>query len=74
MRDEQMKPPETGYLRLEYIIGDADAQPPIPPIIPVGRTTWKEGVRSGRFPQPVRLTKRIVAWRVEYIRALVASL
>jgi prophage regulatory protein len=63
--------PETGYLRLAQIIGDPKAEPPIPAVIPVGKSTWWEGVRSGRFPKPVKLGPRITAWRVEHIRALV---
>lgn len=62
--------PETGYLRLWQIIGDPEAEPPVPPVIPVSKSTWWEGVRSGRFSKPVKLGPRISAWRVEYIRAL----
>lgn len=66
--------PETGYLRLRQIIGDPNAEPPIPAVIPVGKSTWWEGVRSGRYPQPVRtLGRRITAWKVESIRALIES-
>lgn len=66
------KLPHTGYLRLKQIIGDSKETPPIQPIIPVSKTTWWNGVRSGRFPQPVRtLGKRITVWRVEDIRALI---
>ena len=61
--------PETGYLRVLQIVGDPDADPPIPPIIPVGKSTWWAGVRSGRFPQAVKLGPRTTAWRVEDIRA-----
>lgn len=62
------------YLRLKQIIGDPSADPPILPIIPVSRTTWFEGVRSGRFPQPVRsLGTRITAWRASDINALLGS-
>ena len=64
--------PDTGYLRLRQIIGDPKARPPIPPIIPVSRSTWWAGVKSRRYPQPVRtLGLRITAWRVEDIRALI---
>ncbi len=42
--------------------------------IPVSRSHWLAGVRAGRFPAPVRLSPRCVAWRAEDIRALVASL
>ena len=66
------KLPETGFVRLPCIIGDAKATPPIPPLYPVSRSTWWEGVRSGRYPQPVKLGPRITAWRVEDIRSLIA--
>ncbi|MHB1374772.1 MAG: helix-turn-helix transcriptional regulator [Thauera sp.] len=65
--------PETGFLRLPQIIGDPKAQPPIPAIIPVKKTCWWEGVRTGRFPKPVKLGPRVTAWRVEDIRALIAA-
>jgi predicted DNA-binding transcriptional regulator AlpA len=63
--------PETGFLRLPYIIGDANACPPIPAIIPVSKSTWWAGVKSGRFPKPIKLGPRITAWRVEDIRDLI---
>lgn len=67
--------PETGYLRLPQIIGNPNAEPPIPAIIPVGKSTWWAGVRSGRYPQPVKtLGPRITAWRVEDIRTLIERL
>ncbi|MFN7537358.1 MAG: helix-turn-helix transcriptional regulator [Burkholderiales bacterium] len=65
--------PETGFLRLKQIIGDPKANPPIPPIIPVKKTTWWNGVRDGRYPKPVKLGERITAWRVEQIRDLIAK-
>lgn len=63
--------PETGYLRLPQIIGDPKADPPIPAIYPIGRSSWWEGVKSGRFPKAVKLGPRTTAWRVEDIRALI---
>lgn len=63
--------PETGFLRLPQIIGDAAKG--LPPIIPVKKSTWWAGVKSGRFPQPVKLGPRVTAWRVEDIRTLIAS-
>ena len=65
--------PETGFLRLRQIIGDPTANPPIPPIIPVRKTTWWNGVKNGRFPKPVKLGPRTTAWRVEDIRAFIES-
>lgn len=66
--------PETGYLRLTHIIGNRKADPPVPPIIPVSKSTWWDGVKSGRFPAPVKLGPRITAWRVEDIRNLLLEL
>ena len=56
--------PETGFLRLSQVLG----------VIPLGKTCWWEGVRSGRFPKPVKLTARCTAWRAEDIRELIAVL
>lgn len=64
--------PETGYLRLSQIIGDKKAN--IPPIIPVGRTTWLMGVKDGTYPSPVKLSPRTVAWKVEDILQLIKDL
>lgn len=63
--------PETGYLRLTQIIGNPNATPPIPAIIPVSKSSWWAGVKSGRFPQPVKLGPRTTAWKVSDIRAFV---
>lgn len=58
--------PETGFVRLKQIIG------PNRPI-PVSKSTWWEGVRSGRFPQPMKLGPRTTVWRVEDIRELIEN-
>ena len=47
-------------------------RPAIPAIIPVSRASWLAGVKSGRYPQPVRiLGPQISAWNVNDILALV---
>jgi predicted DNA-binding transcriptional regulator AlpA len=56
--------PETGFLRLSSILSPAGP-------IPVSKSTWWAGVRSGRYPKPVKLGPRITAWRVEDIRTLI---
>jgi len=63
--------PQIGFLRLSQILGDPKADPPLPPIIPVKKSCWWEGVRTGRFPKPIKLGPRVTAWRVEDIRELV---
>jgi prophage regulatory protein len=63
--------PLTGYLRLPQIIGDPKAEPPIPAIIPIGRSSWWKGVKDGIYPKSVKLGKRTTVWRVEDIRNLI---
>ena len=62
---------ETGFLRLSQIVGNPKAKPPINPIYPVSKSTWWAGVKSGRFPKPVKLGPRITAWRTEDILELI---
>lgn len=71
MKTNQPQLPETGFLRLFQIIGDEKRG--LPPIIPVKKSCWWAGVKSGRYPAPVKLAPRVTAWRVEDIRALIAS-
>ena len=65
--------PETGYLRLNQIVGNPKAVPPIPPVIPISKASWWAGVKEGRFPTPVKLGPRTTAWRIEDIRRLIES-
>lgn len=65
--------PETGFLRLPQIVGDQKAKPPVTAVIPVSKSTWWAGVKTGRYPKPVKLGPRVTAWRVEDIRALIES-
>lgn len=65
--------PETGYLRLSQILGNKKAIPPIAPLIPIGKSSWWEGVKNGRFPKSVKLGARITLWRVEDILDLIKN-
>ena len=65
--------PEDGFVRLRQIIGDRKATPPIPPLIPVSRSSWWDGVKCGRYPAPVRLGPRTTAWRAKDIRRLIQN-
>ena len=56
--------PQTGFLRLPQVLQ----------IIPVGKSTWWAGIRSGRYPKGVKLGPRTTAWRVEDIRQLLHEL
>lgn len=52
--------PSEGYVRLPQILA----------VFPVSPTTWWRGVKSGKFPKPIKLTERTTAWDVSEIRAL----
>ena len=58
--------PEEGFVRLDLIVG-----PGCP--LPIGKSTWWAGVKSGRFPKPVKLGPGITAWRVVDLRAMMAG-
>ena len=53
-----------GFLRLPDVLR----------IIPVSRSAWWAGIKSGRFPQAVKLGPRTTAWRVSDIRKLTDGL
>ncbi|MBM1174563.1 helix-turn-helix transcriptional regulator [Microvirga arabica] len=59
--------PETGFVRLPSIIAPHGC-------IPVSRSSWWAGVAAGRFPKPVKLGPRTVAWTAESIRELIERL
>ncbi len=56
--------PDTGYVRIKQVLR----------FIPVSKSTWWAGVKSGRFPAPVRLGSHITAWHVQDIRKYIESL
>ncbi len=56
--------PETGFLRVREVLKH----------IPVSKSTWWAGVRSGRFPAKIIVGPGITVWRVEDIRALIEHL
>jgi prophage regulatory protein len=53
--------PSTGFMRLPAVLA----------VIPVSKSTWWAGVKSGRYPKAVKLGERITAWRAEDILALI---
>ena len=65
---------ETGFLRLSQIVGNPEANPPIPPIIPISKSSWWAGVKSGKFPASVKLGPRTTCWRSADIDKLIANL
>ena len=59
--NDQRKLPEIGFVRLAQILS----------VIPIGKSTWWLGVRTGRFPAPIKLGPKTTVWRVEDIRRLI---
>ena len=47
------------------------ARPFIPPLLPVGRSSFWKGVSEGRYPQPVKLGGRTTCWRKSEILNLI---
>jgi predicted DNA-binding transcriptional regulator AlpA len=62
--------PDTGFLRLRQIIGDAQAVPPVPALLPIGRSSFWAGIQNGIYPQGIKLGPRTTVWRVQDIRAI----
>ena len=48
--------------------------PQIKSVYPISRSGWIAGVKSGRYPQPIRIGGRLNFWKVEDIRKLLAEL
>lgn len=65
-------PIEPAFLREWQIIGSTSKN--IPALLPIGRTTFLNRVKSGEYPQPIKLGSRSVAWRVEDIRKLIEKI
>ena len=60
-----------GFLRLPQIIGDPDATPPIPALLPVCATTWWAGIKAGRYPKGIKLSPRVTVWRASDVYDLI---
>lgn len=56
--------PETGYVRLAQVLQ----------VIPIGKSTWWNGIRVGKYPRPIKLSARVTAWRAEDIHGLIKKI
>ncbi|WP_165078670.1 MULTISPECIES: AlpA family phage regulatory protein [unclassified Desulfovibrio] len=56
--------PSTGFLRLPQVLA----------LIPVSRSAWWAGCKSGRYLKPVKLGPRTTSWRAADIAALLEKL
>ena len=64
---------DTALLRLKDIIGDRKATRPIPPLLPMGASTWWQLIQSGVAPKPLKLG-RASYWRARDVHALIERL
>lgn len=53
--------PKTGFVRIDTILK----------LFPIGKSTWWAGVKSGKFPTPIKLSARVTAWKAEDIKHLI---
>ena len=56
--------PDEGFVRLPQVLH----------VLGIGKTTFWNGIKTGRYPAPVKLGPRTSAWRVQDIRVLIAQL
>ena len=48
--------------------------PQVLALIPVSRSAWWAGCKSGRYPKPVKLGPRTTAWRASDIATILEKL
>jgi predicted DNA-binding transcriptional regulator AlpA len=56
--------PQEGFVRLPQVLH----------VLGIGKTTFWEGIKTGRFPAPVKLGPRTSVWKVEDIRNLISHI
>ena len=54
----------TGFLRLPQVLA----------LIPISKSAWWAGCKSGRYPKPIKLGLRTTVWRASDIAALLERL
>ena len=56
--------PQEGFARLPQVLH----------VLGIGKTTFWEGIKTGRFPAPIKLGPRMSVWKVEDIRNLISRI
>lgn len=59
--------PVDGYMRLKQIV-----RPNGP--LPISKSSFWAGVKSGKFPKPRKISPRVTVWRAKDIRELMAQI
>ncbi|WP_034637649.1 helix-turn-helix transcriptional regulator [Desulfovibrio cuneatus] len=53
--------PQEGFVRLPQVLH----------VLSISASAWWNGVKTGKYPQSVKLGPRTTVWKVEEIRALI---
>lgn len=61
-----------GFYRIHHIIGDKRRD--IEPLLPISRSSFLAGIKSGKYPKPVKLTARTSVWPKAEIHKLLATI
>ena len=61
---QAMPLPSEGFVRLSQILN----------VIPVSRSSWWQGCKTGKYPKPIKLGPRTTAWYAEDIHALIKKM
>lgn len=64
VRNHPQSLPETGFVRLPQVLH----------VVPVGKSSWWAGVKSGRYPRAYKLGPKTTAWKAEDIHQLLEEL
>ncbi len=57
-------PTSTGFLRLPQVLR----------LIPIGRSSWWAGVKSGRYPASIKLGPKTTVWKADEIYDFIESI
>lgn len=55
---------KVGFLRLPQVLQ----------LVPISKSAWWEGCKTGRFPKPVKLGPRTTVWRAEEIMEFIEQI
>jgi predicted DNA-binding transcriptional regulator AlpA len=55
------------FLRLAQIVGDPRANPPIPALLAIGKSSWWAGIKTGRYPEGIKLGPRTTVWSLQAV-------
>ena len=60
MSEIHNEPTKSGYIRLPEVLA----------LLGISRSTFYAGIKSGKYPKPVKIGKRVSGWRTADVRNL----